>query len=158
DAATIAHARAHRGKRPNLRYEQGSVTALTLPAASIDVVVSFETIEHLPAGDQPRMLAEFARVLAPDGLLVLSSPNRRRYSDARDHRNPFHLHELYRDELERLLDAAFPHRMWFHQVPSFASALWSEDARADARTCEALTGDDESVAPTVAPDGLYYVV
>ena len=29
------------------------------------------------------MLAEFARVLAPGGVLILSSPNRPEYSDAR---------------------------------------------------------------------------
>ena len=42
------------------------------------------------------MIAEFARVLAPGGLLILSSPNRPEYSDARAYVNPFHLHELDR--------------------------------------------------------------
>ena len=65
-----------------------------------DVVVSFETIEHLPRADQPRMLAEIARVLAPDGMLVLSAPNPARYSAARNYRNPFHQHEPDRAELE----------------------------------------------------------
>jgi len=158
DAAAIAHARGSYGARAGLRYEQGSVTALPLGDASVEIVISFETIEHLPEAEQPRMLAEFARVLVPNGLLLLSSPNRRKYSDERNYRNPFHLHELYRDELERLLDAGFPHRRWFHQTRSFTSALWSEDATIDARTCEAWTGDGEAVVPTATPDGLYHVV
>ena len=49
----------------------GSVTALPFAAASFDVVVSFETIEHLDAADQPRMLAEFARVTRPGGRVLV---------------------------------------------------------------------------------------
>jgi len=70
-AAAIAHARA-RYHAPNLAYVQGSVLALPLADASVDLVVSFETIEHL--GEQREMLAEFRRVLAPDGVLILTAP------------------------------------------------------------------------------------
>ena len=41
------------------------------------MVVSFETIEHLT--DHRRMMLEIKRVLAPGGVLVLSSPDRREY-------------------------------------------------------------------------------
>src|SRR5271170_5650885 len=44
----IAHARSHYAALPNLRFQQGSVEALPLADASVDVVVSFETVEHLP--------------------------------------------------------------------------------------------------------------
>src|SRR5512134_1176153 len=43
--------------RASLDFVAASVTALPLPDASIDLVVSFETIEHLTA--QREMLAEF---------------------------------------------------------------------------------------------------
>ena len=36
--------------------------------------------EHLTADDQPRMIAEFARVLAPGGIVVISSPNKRLFT------------------------------------------------------------------------------
>ncbi len=155
DAAAVDHARSVYAGRPNLRYETGSVAALPLPDAAVDVVVSFETIEHLPAADQPAMLAEFARVLAPGGVLVISSPNKLRYSDARNYANPFHLHELYRDDLARALDVHFPHRRWFHQTPLLASALWSEETAGEG---EAWSGDGHTVTPMAVPDGLYYVV
>jgi SAM-dependent methyltransferase len=158
DPAAVAHARARYGDRAGLRYEEGSVTALAFADASFDVVVSFETIEHLAAGDQPRMLAQFARVLAPGGILLLSSPNRRRYSDERNFRNPFHLHELYRDELSRLLDPEFPHSRWFHQQPLYASALWSEDTPDDVDACEAWAGGPGAVTPLAVSDGIYFVV
>ena len=156
DAAVVAHAAGTYGARPNVRYVPGSVTALPFAAASFDAVVSFETIEHLDAADQPRMLEEFARVLSPGGVLLLSSPDKRRYSDERDHRNPFHRHELDRDELARLLDAAFPHRRWFHQQPVSASAIWGEAAA--TQTCEAWSGDADAVAPAQVAAGLYHVV
>jgi SAM-dependent methyltransferase len=106
-AEAIAHAHDAYAERANLRFAQGSAAALPLADASVDVAVSFETIEHLPAADQPRMLAELARVLRPDGLLVLSAPNPVEYSQARNHRNPFHLHELSRDEPDAMLAGSF---------------------------------------------------
>lgn len=155
DADAVRHARETYRGVPNLHFENASVTTLPLPDASVDVVVSFETIEHLPAVDQPKMLTEFARVLTADGVLVLSSPNRLRYSDARNYRNPFHLHELYRDDLSRLLDGAFLERRWYHQVPLLASAVWSDTPGNEVET---WCGDGRSVVPEDAPDGLYYIV
>jgi ubiquinone/menaquinone biosynthesis C-methylase UbiE len=96
----IAHARS-RYAAPNLRYEEGSCTALPLADASIDLIVSFETIEHL--WEQAEMLAEFRRVLVPGGVLVISSPNQPVYSESGTHVNDFHVRELTRDELATLL-------------------------------------------------------
>jgi SAM-dependent methyltransferase len=157
DPGAIAHARAVYGGRPRARFVAGSVTALPLPGAAIDLIISFETIEHLAAPDQPRMLDEFARVLAPGGLLIISSPNKRRYSDETGYRNPFHLHELYRDDLERLLAARLPHRRWFHQQVACASTLWAEDTGTSADG-EAWTIRGDDVVPAAVPDGVYYVV
>ena len=155
-ADAIAHARATYAGRPGLAFEVGSAAALPLPEASADVVVSFETIEHLPAQDQPRMLAEIARVLAPDGVLVLSVPNPVEYSQAREYRNPFHLHEPSREELDALLAGAFPARRWYRQRRYLGSAIWSEDTAAQA--FEALAGTDSAVEPAAPPAAMYFVV
>lgn len=155
DAAVVEAARGAYAAATNLAFETGSVTALPLPDSSVDIVVSFETIEHLDADDQPAMLAEFARVLAPEGLLLLSSPNKRRYSDERNYRNPFHRHELYRSDLEALLDVAFPARRWFRQVQAYASAIYSEELDGDA---EAWTGDGHDVQRIRDPDAMYFVL
>ena len=115
DPAAVAHAHAAYAARANLRFEVGSAAALPLLDCTVDVVVSFETIEHLPQAMQPQMLAEIARVLTPAGVLVLSAPNPVEYSDARAYRNPFHVHEPDRAELDAMLAIAFPMRRWFRQ-------------------------------------------
>jgi SAM-dependent methyltransferase len=124
-AEAISHARS-RYQAPNLTYVQGSVTALPLRAASVDLIVSFETIEHLAA--QAAMLAEFRRVLAADGVLVLSSPNRPVYNEDGAVENEFHVRELDRVELAALLDAHFPHQAWHAQRVAAHSLVWREQA------------------------------
>lgn len=151
----VAHARASYAARPNLRFERGSATALPLADASVDVAVSFETIEHLAGADQPRMLAEIARVLTADGVLVLSAPNPVEYSQARNYSNPFHLHEPTRDELEALLAPLFPVRHWYAQRRYFGSAIWNERREG---TLEAWSGDSAGVEPAVPPVAMYFVV
>lgn len=154
DAAAVAHAAA-RYAAPGVRFMAGSAAALPIADGAADAVVSFETIEHLPASAQKAMIAEFARVLGEHGVLVISSPNRPQYSEARDYRNPFHLHELDRDELADLLRAAFPAQRWFRQRRYLGSALWSE---APGEGLEALCGDADRVDAAQPPDALYFVV
>lgn len=154
-AEAVAHARAAYGGRANLAFVQASAAALPLPDASIDVAVSFETIEHLPRELQPRMLSELARVLTPAGVLVLSAPDPDQYSLARGYRNPHHLHEPSRAELDALLAAHFAARRWHRQRRWFGSALWRED-RGDA-TFEAWTGAGARVDPAGPPPAMYVV-
>jgi SAM-dependent methyltransferase len=151
----ITHARARYARLENLRFELGSANALPLPDASLDAVVSFETVEHLPAADQSRMFAEFARVLTPRGILVLSTPNPDEYTVARDYRNPFHCHEPERRELVELLGASFPAHRWFRQRRYFGSAIWSEAA---SERFEAWVGDDKGVDHAPPPAPMYFVV
>ena len=155
DAHTLDHARRTYADRTNVTFIQGSAASLPLAEGSVDVIMSFETIEHVEAADQPRMIAEFARVLTPDGVLVLSSPNRPQYSDARGYTNPFHLHELDRDELARLLAPHFPAQRWHCQRRYLGSALWAEEANG---RYEALAGDATSAGDGVAPEAMYFVV
>ena len=155
DAAAIDHARATYGDRANVEFTQASVTALPFPDGAFDAVVSFETIEHLPAAAQRLMLDEFDRVLAPDGVLLLSSPNRPEYSEARAYHNPFHEHELDRVELEQLLDKRFPARAWYRQRRYLGSALWSEAGGVDHET---LVGSPDHVIEAALPQAMYFVV
>lgn len=57
----------------NLTFSVGDIEAIDSPDQAFDVVVSCETIEHVPR--PARAVAELARVLRPGGLLLLTTPN-----------------------------------------------------------------------------------
>jgi SAM-dependent methyltransferase len=156
DADTLAHAGERYRSVANLAFHRASVAALPFADASFGAVVSFETIEHLEAADQPAMLAEFARVLAPGGLLILSAPNRVEYSDKRGYANPFHRHEHDRAELDALLARHFAARRFLGQRIWLGSTLWREDGRGDAFVAE--SGGSGGVATAAPPPAMYYVV
>ena len=131
DAATIEHAQ-QRYTQPNLRFACADVLDMPVEPASVDVVVSFETLEHLSNHDG--LLQAFRRVLKADGLLLLSSPDRQQYSEALDHQNPFHAKELDRPELEALLSRHFPAWQLMGQKLGFTSMLWPLSGSAEGPT------------------------
>jgi SAM-dependent methyltransferase len=149
----VAHARKRYG-REGLSFRRESVTAMSLDDASVDLVVSFETIEHLE--EQAAMLAEFRRVLRPDGLLIISSPNRPVYSDERNFRNDYHVRELDREELRALLTPGFPRQLWYGQRLLFHSMIWPE-APVSGVDILAQDGDAASAVPEPAPP-MYFIV
>lgn len=111
--------------RPNVRWERTGAGPLPLSAGSFDLVVCLETLEHLAAPAQPAFVAELERVLAPDGVLVLSTPDREtELARARltQEPNPYHLHTPSRAELTDLL-ARFPHRLEFVELDVIATAI-----------------------------------
>lgn len=152
----VDHARRAYAGRARLRFERGSAIALPLPDASIDVAVSFETIEHLPREEQPRMVRELARVLTRDGVLLLSAPNPVEYSQARDYRNPFHLHEPSREALAALLREAFAATRWYRQRRFFGSALFCEDDQ--AQRFDLWSEEGGRVERGLRPAAMYFVV
>jgi SAM-dependent methyltransferase len=98
----IEYARAHYAA-DNVEYLCADVLELPLADASFDVVCAFETIEHL---DDPRgFLREAARVLAPEGVALVSTPRVDRTTRAPE--NPHHLVELSAADFERLLHERF---------------------------------------------------
>jgi SAM-dependent methyltransferase len=151
----VTHARQRYAERPNLRFVQGDATRLDLPDRSVDVVVSFETLEHLEA--QEALLDGFARVLTDDGLLLISSPDKATYSDAVGFRNEFHVRELYKQELLDLLQPRFPHLRLYGQKLLFQSALWQLDSPAGGTATAATSQPDGSIQNALGYAPLYFV-
>ena len=120
DSGTVSHA-TERYRAPNLKFQCADVLALPFNDAHFDRVVCFETLEHLH--DHEGLVNELKRVLKPEGLLILSSPNKASSSDEDAHDNPFHCKELYRDELEALLERHFQNYRLFGQKLVFASTI-----------------------------------
>jgi ubiquinone/menaquinone biosynthesis C-methylase UbiE len=120
DAATVAHAQ-RKYTRANLRFIEGSATAIPLPDHAVDIAVSFETIEHL--ADHEGMLRELRRVLRAGGTLLISSPDRREYSERAHYQNPHHVEELDAAEFEGLLRRHFAHVALLAQRMVYGSAI-----------------------------------
>lgn len=89
----------------NLTFKIGSADNIPVDSESIDIVVSFETIEHHDKHEE--MLLEIKRILKPDGILIMSSPDKKYYSDLTGQKNPFHVKELYFDEFRNLVNSHF---------------------------------------------------
>jgi SAM-dependent methyltransferase len=152
----IGHARERYAGVAGLSFERADAAALPFADAAFDLVVSFETLEHLAA--QRELVAGFARVLADDGILLLSSPDRATYSDAAGFRNEFHVRELYRDELLALLAPHFPAVALYGQKLLFQSVLWSLDAGTGHGTeTWTASADGSGLEPGLGYAPLYFI-
>jgi SAM-dependent methyltransferase len=110
--SAVAHAR-DTYVRPNLRFVQGDCARLPMADASVDLVVSFETIEH--HDQHEAMLREIKRVLRPDGVLLISSPNRPEYDRTLSEPNVHHVKELDFAEFAGLLGEHFKQTAFYAQ-------------------------------------------
>lgn len=102
---------------------QGNAENIPLPDNSVDTIVSFETIEHVPS--PAKFLEECVRVLRPGGQLIISTPNTSVYVyGGAEHDNPYHCSELTYQEFNSLLAKYFvSHQMFSQDLKS--SAWWS---------------------------------
>ncbi|MGE0223341.1 MAG: class I SAM-dependent methyltransferase [Acetobacteraceae bacterium] len=123
-AGDTAGAAARNFPRPNLHFIQGDARRLPLADASVDVVVSFETLEHF--GEQEAFLSEVRRVLRPSGLFIVSTPDRETYSPSDQPSNRYHVRELSRREFEDLLQGHFPHIAMLSQRPLLGSVVLAD--------------------------------
>ncbi len=96
-------------KAVSLKFITGNIEAIAHEDDYFDIAVCFETIEHV--ANPERALFELKRVLKPQGLLIISSPNRKATSpgksidDSPD--NEFHLIEYSPNEFICLLRQLF---------------------------------------------------
>jgi len=114
----------------NLQFKVGNAAEIPLQDNTVDVVVSFETIEHHDKHDE--MMKEIKRVLKPGGILIISSPEKQIYFE-RDPNNKYHVKELTLNELKILLGKSFAHCMYFRQRYIAGSILEPEDLKGNLK-------------------------
>lgn len=124
DPETVAFARTHYSA-PNVRFEAASVVDLPFPAATFDVITSFETFEHMNANDQSAFLDEAKRVLKGDGVLIVSTPDKN-VTDTFGTDNPYHLREVTESQFREEIGTRFAKVDLFRQ----STMIYSEIARA----------------------------
>jgi ubiquinone/menaquinone biosynthesis C-methylase UbiE len=119
DPEAVSYASDHY-LRPGVSFLEGSAENLSmLESGQFDVVVSFETIEHLR--DVNRYLSEIWRILRPNGTFLVSTPDRRLASVLfpfiRRPQNRYHVREFTQKELVELLSSHFIVHECLGQVP-----------------------------------------
>lgn len=136
--------------------EEGSATVadicdLPFGDESFDLIVSLETIEHVAAGS--KAIAEFKRVLRPDGLLLVSSPNPAVYPVGNEH----HVHEYGPEELLDLVGEHFPSRAIYWQHAWLASVIGAPEGTVGSLSADdAQRGCDTRAVSALAPNGQTY--
>jgi len=150
----INHALQRYGDLKGVNFHVADCTTLPFDDNEFDRVVSFETLEHLEAHDQ--LLAEFRRVLKPDGFLILSSPDKAIYSDGQNAVNEYHVKELYRSELETLIQRHFPASRLLGQKLMFHSAIWSMD-RFDQVGLDQVSADGVNTPASFTQPPMYFI-
>jgi 2-polyprenyl-3-methyl-5-hydroxy-6-metoxy-1,4-benzoquinol methylase len=143
DLSAEAIEAASKAAPANASFVVGDVHALPFAAGRFELVVCFEVIEHVESQDD--VIAELARVLAPGGVLAISSPNRDVYPAG----NPHHLHEYLPEELRSAVAAHFEHVQLRRQHAWLASAVLDDEQAADASL---QPRDDVRVAKTLGRD------
>lgn len=90
-----------KSKHPEGNFISGNIPPLPYPDSSFDCVVSFQVIEHIK--DDSAFLKEISRVLKPNGLALITTPNRPMSLS----RNPWHEREYTGIELSALAKKYF---------------------------------------------------
>jgi len=115
---------------PNVGKIRAFADAIPLESESVDCVVAFQLIEHLPADRLAPTLHEFIRILRPGGRVFVTTPNARwRLFPGQQPWNPFHVLEYTAGDLARLCRASLGHDWRLRSVVGRAGAQAIEIAR-----------------------------
>jgi SAM-dependent methyltransferase len=126
---------------------QADLRKLPFEDDSFDVVISFETIEHVE--EPEKALAELDRVLGPEGVLVISSPNPDAYVGGNEH----HVHEFKPGELLEAVGALRKNLVGFRQDAWLGSAIRpAEDASVPANAVNTAVDEEPPFSIVVASD------
>jgi 2-polyprenyl-3-methyl-5-hydroxy-6-metoxy-1,4-benzoquinol methylase len=108
DLNTIKYANAKYFSK-QVRFINSSITELPFANGSFNVVVSFETIEHIIEED--KLISEIHRVIQNNGMFILSTPNDWGLSELA----PFHVRSYTLEKLKAALSNWFDIREIYNQ-------------------------------------------
>lgn len=152
DPESVAYASAHFSGQYGVEYMAASATDLTcIETASIDLLVSFETIEHLE--DYTLFLEQAARVLKSDGRIIASVPNL--WVDETGHDpNPYHFHAFDYAKFRDALAARFLVEDRWAQAAPGGFKLWESPRTLVRLPLDAPANDTEWLILAASSDPL----
>lgn len=118
----IKYAKERHFKKNVEFYKADLNQKIDLPDNYSDVIISFETLEHV--ANQENMFREFKRLLKPGGFLIISTPDKNLISGGLESDNPFHIKELTKIEFINLLRRFFAIKGLFGQTRLTKLPLW----------------------------------
>ncbi|MCJ2127959.1 glycosyltransferase [Methylobacterium sp. E-045] len=153
DEATVEFARRNYVKN-NLSFRKGDAANIQ-DRESFDVVVSFETIEHLV--DHESFMIGVKKALRTDGLLIISSPDKDVYTLEDGHQNEFHLKELTRSQFDVLIRGHFKNVAVLEQ-DSIAGSIIGLDGGAPADLELHSSVDGQTYRRTLGAPRAHYLI
>ncbi|WP_165222015.1 glycosyltransferase [Affinirhizobium pseudoryzae] len=120
DAESVKAAQKKYGKPDKIRFQRADCRYLPFAQDTFDVVVALEIVEHI--SEQDLLLSEAIRVLKPDGLLIISTPNRLVYNKYKAI-NQYHIKEFELDEFSVFLNSHFSNVEIMGQSMSLVSLI-----------------------------------
>lgn len=151
DENTIIHAQKTYTSK-NLIFKKGSITNIPEPENKFDVIVCFETLEHID--EHEKALTELKRVLKQEGIIIISTPDKKYYSGIPNYHNPFHKKELYEHEFKSLITSFFKYSRYYSQRSLAASLILEEDENS-IKTF--FTGDYDSIKEQTSFYGVFKI-
>jgi O-antigen biosynthesis protein len=154
DTDSVDHAR-RQYQRDNLQYMAGSCQKIPIADASVEVVISFETIEHI--AEQEEFLSEIKRVLQPGGFAIISTPDKRVYSDEANYKNAYHVKEFYESEYLAFLQRRFSNVSFLKQQFIAASLIVGGECNS-SRSTTIFEEAGQSVRPYEGYKNATYII
>ncbi len=148
DEDAVEYAKRNYGGK-NIEYLLGDAEKIPLEDKSVDVVVTFETIEHIK--DYKKFMREIKRVLKPGGFAVISTPNDPEFPEG----NHFHLHEFEEKELGLLIAQYFKYQKFYYQYTWLAAGIVSDEKASQEKSYPL---DLHNVAPVPTTKAIYFLV
>lgn len=140
----------------NIEFKVADCCNTQLDPASYDYIVSFETIEHL--SEPEKFINEINRLLKPEGLLIISSPDKLEYRDKTNNNNQYHKRELYHSEFKKLLKSYFKHCIIGKQRLVSGSLIMADEADSQRTETGVYHGDHSgSQYKNELPEGVYSI-
>lgn len=129
--------------KENIEFKEGSILNIPIEGEHIfDVIVCFEAIEHIE--DHGTLFTEIKRLLKENGILIISTPNKKLYSDDTGYNNQFHVKELYYSEFLTILKKNFSNIYVFGQRVFSGSSIYPASMKATTSSSEFVISLEDS--------------